>query len=78
MTAERCAANVPPVADGVPFAMFCSRQHLVARHHNPTLTTFEKRLREREKPHKAIIIAVARKIVTIVNAMCKSRQICAN
>lgn len=51
---------------------------LVASHHNPTLTAFADRLRERGKPHKVIIIAVARKLVTIANAMCKSRQICAS
>jgi transposase len=51
---------------------------LVASHHNPRLTAFADRLRERGKPHKVIIIAVARKLVTIANAMCKSRQIWAN
>lgn len=51
---------------------------LVASHHNPRLTAFADRLRERGKPHKVIIIAVARKLVTIANALCKSRQICAN
>ena len=47
---------------------------LVASHHNPRLTAFAGRLRERGKPHKVIIIAVARKLVTIANALCKSRQ----
>jgi len=51
---------------------------LVASYHNPTLIAFADRLRERGKPHKVIIIAVARKLVTIANAMCKSRQIWAN
>ncbi|WP_456389047.1 transposase [Profundibacter sp.] len=51
---------------------------LVASHHNPTLTVFANRLRERRKPHKVITIAVARKLVTIANALCKSRQIWAN
>jgi len=41
-------------------------------HHITRLTTFADRLREREKPHKVIIIAVAGKIVTIANALCKS------
>ncbi len=50
---------------------------LVASHHNPVLKAFADRLRERGKPHKVIIIAVARKLVTIANAMCKSRQVCA-
>ena len=47
---------------------------LVASHHNPTLAAFAGRLRERGKPHKGIIIAVARKLVTIANAMCRNRQ----
>ncbi len=51
---------------------------LVASHHNKHLNAFADRLRERGKPHKVIIIAVARKLVTIANAMCKSRQIWAN
>lgn len=48
---------------------------LVASHHNTRLMAFADRLRDRGKPHKVIIIAVARKLVTIANAMCKSRQI---
>lgn len=47
---------------------------LVAAHHNPSLKSFADRLRRAGKPHKVIIIAVARKLVTIANALCKSRQ----
>lgn len=47
---------------------------LVAAHHNPTLKAFAQRLREAGKPHKVIIIAVARKLVTIANALCRSRK----
>lgn len=47
---------------------------LVASHHNPVLKTFADRLRAAGKPHKVVIIAVARKLVTIVNALCKSGQ----
>lgn len=47
---------------------------LVASHHNPALKTFADRLRARGKPHKVIITAVARKLVTIANALCKNRQ----
>lgn len=47
---------------------------LVAAHHNPRLRSFADRLRKTGKPHKAIIAAVARKLVTIANALCKSRQ----
>ncbi|MCP4933913.1 MAG: IS110 family transposase [bacterium] len=47
---------------------------LVASHHNPVLKIFADRLRKAGKPHKVIITAVARKLVTIVNALCKSGQ----
>ena len=47
---------------------------LVASHHNPVLKIFADRLRAAGKPHKVIITAVARKLVTIANALCKSRQ----
>lgn len=45
---------------------------LVASHHNPVLKTFADRLREAGKPHKVVITAVARKLVTILNALCKT------
>lgn len=47
---------------------------LVAAHHNPSLKAFAERLRKAGKPHKVIITAVARKLVTIANALCKNRQ----
>jgi len=47
---------------------------LVATHHNPTLRSFADRLRKAGKPHKVIITAVARKLVTIANALCKNRK----
>jgi transposase len=47
---------------------------LVAAHHNPSMRTFADRLRKARKPHKVIITTVARKLVTIANALCKSRQ----
>ncbi len=47
---------------------------LVASHHNPHMKTFADRLRAAGKPHKVVITAVARKLVTIVNALCKSRE----
>lgn len=47
---------------------------LVASHHNPALKIFADRLRAAGKPHKVVIIAVARKLVSIANALCKSRQ----
>lgn len=47
---------------------------LVASHHNPVLKLFADRLRAAGKPHKVVITAVARKLVTIVNALIKSGQ----
>ena len=47
---------------------------LVASHHNPTMKAFADRLRKAGKPHKVIITAVARKLVNLANALCKSRQ----
>ena len=47
---------------------------LVAAHHNPSLRNFADRLRRAGRPHKVIITAVARKLVTIANALCKNRQ----
>ncbi|MCJ7873882.1 hypothetical protein [Phaeobacter sp. J2-8] len=46
---------------------------LVASHHNPLLKTIADRLLAAGKPHKVVITAVARKLVTIANALCKSR-----
>lgn len=46
---------------------------LVASHHNPILKTFADRLRAAGKPHKVVITAVARKLVTIANALCRTR-----
>lgn len=47
---------------------------LVASYHNPLLKPFADRLREAGKPHKLVITAVARKLGTIANALCKARQ----
>ena len=45
---------------------------LVAAHHNPSLKTVAGRLRRHGKPHKVIIIAIARRLITIVNAILKA------
>jgi transposase len=45
---------------------------LAAACHNPVLKPLAKRLKERGKPHKLIIIAVARRLVTIANAVLKT------
>ncbi len=47
---------------------------LVASHHNPTIKAFADRLRKAGRSHKVIITAVARKLVNLANALCKSRQ----
>lgn len=47
---------------------------LVASYHNPLLKTFADRRRAAGKPHKVVITAIARKLVTIVNALCKSQK----
>lgn len=47
---------------------------LVASHHNPHLKAFAERLHNKGKPHKVIITAIARKLIVLANALCKSRQ----
>lgn len=42
---------------------------LVASNHNPVLKIFAKRLKEKGKPHKLVLIAVARKLIIIANAL---------
>jgi transposase len=42
---------------------------LVASNHNPPLKTFAKRLKDKGKPHKLVLIAVARKLIIMANAM---------
>ena len=45
---------------------------LAAAYHNPALKSVARRLKERGKPHKLVIIAVARRLVTIANAILKN------
>lgn len=45
---------------------------LAAAYHNPVLKAVAKRLKERGKPHKLVIIAIARRLVTIANAIIKT------
>ena len=44
---------------------------LVATRHNPVLRAFYGRLRAAGKPAKVALVAVMRKLLTIVNAMIK-------
>ena len=47
---------------------------LVASIHNKDLKVFADRLRKEGKPHKLVVTAVARKLVAVANALCKSRE----
>jgi transposase len=47
---------------------------LVATRHNPALRTFYRRLRDAGKPAKVALVAVMRKLLTIVNAMLKHQS----
>jgi len=46
---------------------------LVARRHNPVLKAFFERLIAAGKPKKVAIIAVARKLLTMLNAIVRDR-----
>jgi transposase len=45
---------------------------LVAAHHNPSLKTVAGRPKSHGKPHNLILSAVARRLITIANAILKS------
>ncbi|GAC88974.1 transposase [Gluconobacter thailandicus F149-1 = NBRC 100600] len=45
---------------------------LAASCHNPVLKAVAKRIKQRGKPHKLVIIAIARRLVTIANAVLKT------
>ncbi len=45
---------------------------LAAAYHNPVLKPVATRLKERGKPHKLVIVAIARRLVTIANAIIKT------
>jgi transposase len=47
---------------------------LAASRHNPTFRAFGERLTAKGKPHKVVIVAIMRKLVTTLNAMIASRQ----
>ena len=47
---------------------------LAAACHNPMLKPLAKRLKARGKPHKVVIIAIARRLITIDNAILKTRE----
>jgi transposase len=45
---------------------------LAAACHNPVLKPTAHRLKERSKPHKLVIVVIARRLVTIMNAILKT------
>ena len=45
---------------------------LAAACHNPILKTVAKRLKDKGKPHKLVIIAIARRLITIANAVLRN------
>ena len=47
---------------------------LAAACHKPVLKQVAKRLKERGKPHKLVIIAIARRLITIANAALKTGE----
>lgn len=47
---------------------------LAAACHNPGLKLVAKRLKERGKPHKLVIIAIARRLITTANAILKTGE----
>lgn len=47
---------------------------LAAACHNPMLKTVAKRMKEHGKPHKVVIIAIARRLITIANAILKTGE----
>lgn len=47
---------------------------LAAACHNPTLKPVAQRLKKRGKPHKLVIVAIARRLITIANAILKTGE----
>lgn len=45
---------------------------LAAACHNPLLKGMAKRLKQKGKPHKLVIVAIARRLITVANAVLKS------
>ncbi|WP_287674796.1 transposase [Acetobacter sp.] len=45
---------------------------LAAACHNPVLKAVARRMKERGKPHKLVIVAIARRLITIANAVLKT------
>jgi transposase len=52
-----------------------SKAALAAACHNPLLKTVAKGMKEHEKLHKAVIIAIVRRLITIANAILKTGKV---
>ena len=48
---------------------------LVASNHNKPLKAFANRLKQKGKPHKLVLIAVARKLIIIANALLRKNAL---
>jgi transposase len=47
---------------------------LAAAYHNPMLKPVAQRLKERGKPHKLVIVVIARRLIAIANAILKTGE----
>jgi transposase len=47
---------------------------MTARRHDPALNAFALRLLNKGKPKKLVIIAIARKLLTMLNAMLRDKK----
>ncbi|MEN3167928.1 transposase [Gluconobacter sp. OJB] len=45
---------------------------MAAACHNPVLKAVARRMKQHSKPHKLVIVAIARRLVTIANAVLKT------
>ena len=62
------------IGGGMALRCVLHQAALVASIRNKDLKIFADQLRKEGKPHKLVAAAVARKLVVIANALCKSRQ----
>lgn len=73
MTAERCEEDGQSLEGDGHCGRCCSKQHL-PQCHNPALKPVAQRFKERGKPHKLVIVAIARRLNTIANAVLKTGE----
>ena len=68
------AAGASSAAAALPSAPRCSWARMVAARHNPSSHDFHQRLVAAGKPKMVALIAVARKLLTILNAIIRDRR----